>query len=61
MTERQPATQARPSPPKAPKTSPNPPFEVEDRTDPEFQELVAEAILLRQWVEQERAAGNRPN
>ena len=61
MTERQPDVQARPSQPKAAPKSPNPPFEVEDRTDPEFKELIAEAMLLREWVEQERAAGNLPN
>ena len=38
-----------------------PPFVVEDRSDEDFQQELREAVFMREWVKQQRAAGNRPN
>ena len=65
MTEREPTVQTRPNEPKPtpePKSElPEPPFEIEDHTDPEFQELVAQVHFMRKWVQAERDAGRLPN
>ncbi|MCR9162181.1 MAG: hypothetical protein ACE37F_28995 [Nannocystaceae bacterium] len=55
MSERQAKTEA-PTPPRD-----RVPFEVEDRTTPQYQALRAEAYLLRKWVAAQREAGLRPN
>lgn len=70
MTEREPAIRARPKPDSAGEKLPTipqlddipaPPFEVEDRTDPEFKALLTEVIFMRKWVQSEREAGRQPN
>lgn len=55
MSQRQARTEAEP------RVLDRPPFEVEDRTTPEFEALRAEAYVLRKWVLAEREAGRRPN
>ncbi len=56
---------ARPNASQAPPEPQRRCIEVEDRTDPEIKaridEEAMEAQLLWQWVQAERAAGNRPN
>lgn len=59
MTEHEPQVHARPSDPA--ESIPNPPFEVEDRTDPAFKALITEVLFMRKWVESERDAGRQPN
>jgi len=66
MTEREPIVRARPKPDSAPEPPqleqlPDPPFEVEDRTAPEFKALLTELIFMRKWVQSEREAGREPN
>jgi len=38
-----------------------PPIVVEDRSDEDFQQDLREAIFMREWVKQQRAAGHPPN
>lgn len=59
MTEHEPMVHARPTPMATP--TPQRPFEVEDRTDPQTKALIAEAFLMREWVRSEREAGRSPN
>lgn len=39
----------------------SPPFEFEDRTDPEVAREVATLVALTRWVEAQREAGHAPN
>lgn len=52
--ERPAAEEPRPEPAPAP-------IVVEDRSDEDFQQELREAVFMREWVKQQRAAGNRPN